>query len=203
MKSKQLLAIGSVAACLFTLVRCSEPSEKNTSTAETEKAVVKEDVLDKGKYLLAIGGCNDCHTPKVMTPQGPMLDTTKIMSGHPAGSPLPEITYDATKPGNWVLISGTLTAAVGPWGMSYAANLTPDSTTGIGSWTVENFIGAIRKGKHLGQDGGRPLLPPMPWQSIAQWKDEDLTALFNYLKTLPAISNAVPAPVPPTALMKK
>lgn len=203
MKSKQLLAIGSLTACLFALVRCSEPAEKTATASESEKAVVKEDIVEKGKYLLVVGGCNDCHTPKVMTPQGPMLDTTKILSGHPAGSPLPEITYDATKPGNWVLLSGTLTAAVGPWGISYAANLTPDSTTGIGGWTVENFIGSIRKGKHLGQDGGRPLLPPMPWQNIAQWKDEDLTALFTYIKTLPPISNAVPAPVPPTAVMKK
>lgn len=133
---------------------------------------------------------------------GPMPDTTRLLSGHPAGSKLPEMTYDATKPGNWMLFAPDLTVGVGPWGMSFSANLTPDSTTGLGAWTADNFIQAMRKGKHMGQDGGRPILPPMPWQAVGQWTDEDLKHLFAYLQSIPAIKNEVPAPVPPTELSK-
>jgi hypothetical protein len=92
---------------------------------------------------------------------------------------------------------------VGPWGISFSANLTPDSTTGIGAWTTENFIKTIRTGKHLGMEGGRSILPPMPWESMAEITDEDLSLIFNYFKSLPPIKNQVPAPVPPTDLMKK
>lgn len=87
------------------------------------------------------------------------------------------------------------------WGISYTMNLTPDSATGIGAWTEENFMNALRKGKHLGLDGGRPILPPMPWQMIRQMTDEDLKSVYAYLRTLPAISNQIPAPVAPPDVM--
>jgi hypothetical protein len=101
------------------------------------------------------------------------------------------------------LFSPDLTASVGPWGISFAANLTPDSATGIGAWTDEMFIQALRKGKHMGQDGGRPILPPMPWQHIGKHTDEDLKAIFMYFKSQTAISNKVPAAIPPTEIGKK
>ena len=100
-------------------------------------------------------------------------------------------------PDQWGAITNNdLTAWVGPWGISFAANLTPDPT-GFGSWTPEIFIQTIRTGKQAGV--GRPLLPPMPWMDYAQMTDADLRAVFAYLKSIPPVSNAVPAPVPPAA----
>jgi hypothetical protein len=89
---------------------------------------------------------------------------------------------------------------VGPWGVSFSRNLTPDQSTGIGSWTEEMFIKTIRDGKHQGE--GRALLPPMPWQMYAQMTDDDLKAIFAFLRSLPAIANAVPDPIPPEKLPK-
>jgi mono/diheme cytochrome c family protein len=178
---------------------CAQPEAK-TADAATPKTPTREETIARGKYIVSTSGCNDCHSPKILTPTGPVLDTTKILSGHPGG--VPPVTYDATKPGSWMLFSPDLTAAVGPWGMSFAANLTPDSATGIGAWTNEVFIKTLRSGKHLGQEGGRPILPPMPWQEVAHMTDEDLSAIFAYLQSLPPIKNQVPAPIPPTDVMK-
>lgn len=180
----------------------SVPSDTPASGTTTEKKELsKTESLAEGKYLINTGGCSDCHSPKIMTAMGPMPDTSKLLSGHPAGSPLPPITYDGTKPGNWMLFSPDLTTFIGPWGMSFSANLTPDSTTGLGTWTTENFIKTMRTGKHLGQEGGRPILPPMPWQPVGEMTDEDLSLMFDYLKTIPAIKNQVPVPVPPNEVM--
>jgi hypothetical protein len=91
--------------------------------------------------------------------------------------------------------NNNLTAWVGPWGISFAANLTPDMVTGSGAWTEEAFIAAMRTGKHLG--AGREILPPMPWFNLTNATDEDLSAIFAYLKSIKPIENMVPAPVPP------
>lgn len=90
-----------------------------------------------------------------------------------------------------------MTAFVGPWGISYASNLTPDRETGIGAWSEKDFMLAMRKGKHLGV--GRPILPPMPWQSVGSLSDPDLRALFAYLKSQPPVKNKVPEYVAPVA----
>jgi hypothetical protein len=89
-----------------------------------------------------------------------------------------------------------LTAAAGPWGVSFAANLTPDQS-GIGTWTEEQFKRAIMQGKFKGIDGARTLLPPMPWFNFAALKDEDVSAIFAYLKSLKPVVNVVPQPIPP------
>ena len=91
-----------------------------------------------------------------------------------------------------------MTAFVGPWGMSYSSNLTPDKETGIGTWRVGDFIQAMRTGKHLGV--GRPIVPPMPWQSVGTLSDKDLQAIFAYRMSRPAVSNRVPDYVPPQAV---
>ncbi|WP_336914823.1 c-type cytochrome [Runella sp.] len=130
-----------------------------------------------------------------MTPAGPEPDPQRLLSGHPAGDPLPPITdKHITAPGQWVLFSPDLTAAVDPWGTTFASNLTPDDT-GIGPWTEAQFLKAIREGKSKGMDGTRPLLPPMPWMNIAKMTDEDLKAIFAYLKSLPPVKNVVPNPI--------
>ena len=96
-----------------------------------------------------------------------------------------------------------VTAFVGPFGISYAANLTSDSTTGIGSWQESNFINAMRTGKHMGIPTARPILPPMPWPGLAKLTDEDLKSVFAFLKSTTPISNRVPQPVPPTEIGKE
>lgn len=167
-----------------------------TSLAQDKKADAQESNVDRGKYLVTTSGCHDCHSPKVYTPEGlPEPDEKRLLCGHPADEGLPEYSPDWVAPGKWVLFNSHLTAAVGPWGISYAANLTPDDQTGIGLWTQDMFIGALRTGKHMG--AGRPILPPMPWPNLAEATDEDLGAIFAYLKSLPPIKNPVPAPVAP------
>ncbi|HEX5131487.1 MAG TPA: diheme cytochrome c-553 [Candidatus Krumholzibacteria bacterium] len=155
------------------------------------------DLVARGKYLVNLGGCNDCHSPKLFTEKGPEPDPARLLSGHPAGSPVPEVDARAFAPGYWVLMGPDFTVWVGPWGTSYTANLTPDDQTGIGLWTEDIFIKAMHTGLHMG--AGRPIMPPMPWQNLAMVNDEDLKAIFAYLKSLPPIKNAVPAPTPPAA----
>jgi hypothetical protein len=153
--------------------------------------------VERGKYLVTVGGCHDCHTPKTMTSRGPEPDMTRSLSGHPSSVPIPAVPAGVLGPGKWgAVATADLTAWYGPWGASFAANLTSDPT-GLGSWTKAMFIRAMRTGKHQGV--GRPILPPMPWQNYSQMTDGDLGAVFDYLRTLKTVKNAVPAPIPPTA----
>ena len=153
--------------------------------------------VKRGEYLVGFGGCNDCHTPKRMTDKGPVPDPAKLLSGHPASAKLPAIPAGVIAPDQWAaLTNGDLTAWVGPWGVSFASNLTPDKNTGLGSWTDEMFIKTMRTGKHLGV--GRDILPPMPWFSLAGLSDDDLKAVFAYLQSIQPISNQVPQAIPPT-----
>ncbi len=86
-----------------------------------------------------------------------------------------------------------LTSAVGPWGQSYSANISSDAT-GIGNWTEEQFIRALREGKYKGMKEGRSLLPPMPWFVYKNPSDTDLKAIFAYLKTTKPVETRVPGP---------
>jgi len=176
----------------FFLINCESGQTKEPS---------KQELVERGAYLVGIAGCNDCHTPKVFTPNGPMPDKALLLSGHPHDANLPPIGNAKIGPGEWVRMNDLLTAFVGPWGMSFAANLTPDDQTGIGLWTEENFINALRTGKHMGL--GRPLLPPMPWYNLAHAKDEDLKAIFAYLRSIKPVKNLVPGAVPLADLQKK
>jgi hypothetical protein len=159
-----------------------------------ERTETKVDPIKRGEFLVNAIGCHDCHSPKKMTDKGPMVDPDRILSGHPANEKL--APYDAKTAKAYVLFNMGLTAANGPWGTSFAANLTPDDT-GIGTWTEQQFVTAIKKGKFKGQEGGRELLPPMPWPSYSQFPDEDLKAMFAYLKTIKPVENVVPPPIPP------
>jgi mono/diheme cytochrome c family protein len=153
-----------------------------------------KDMVARGEYLVNFGGCNDCHSPKTMTPNGPAPDPARLLSGYTAGGALPVVDPAMVAPGKWILFNQDLTACIGPWGVTYAANLTPDDQTGIGLWTPEVFIGAMRSGKHMGK--GRPIQMPMPWWAVGSLSDEDLNAIFAYLKSLPPIKNPVPANLP-------
>jgi hypothetical protein len=180
------------ASSLLILAACNTPKKQT----EQVKPLSQEELIKRGLYLTTIGGCNDCHSPKVMTPMGPEPDPSRLFSGHPANEPLPPVA----KTTDWVLFSMGQTAAVGPWGISYAANLTPDDT-GIGNWTYEQFETALRKGKYKGLENARPLLPPMPWQMYKNFSDEDMKAVFTYLKSLKPIDNVVPAAISPDKLL--
>lgn len=156
------------------------------------KASGPADRVARGRYLVEIGACSDCHTPWKMGPTGPAPDMTRLLSGHPEGV---NVAAPASLPAGWtVAISATNTAFAGPWGVSYAANLTPDDT-GLGVWTEEIFVQALRSGKHMG--AGRDILPLMPWQAYGRMTDEDLRSVFAYLQTIPRIENVVPQPTPP------
>jgi len=173
-----------IAVGLGSLAFNEQPQRKNA------------DMIARGKYLVTVGGCNDCHSPKVFTAIGPVPDSTRLLSGHPVTAALPEITQNVLGPDKWgALTSAHFTAWAGPWGVSFARNLTPDTATGIGSWTPEMFIKAMRTGKDMGE--GRDILPPMPWPNFAQMTDQDLRAVFAYLRSLKPIENAVPDPISP------
>lgn len=166
------------------------------ATGMAQTAAAGNDQIKRGEYLSIIGGCNDCHTPKLMTSQGPVPDPARLLSGHPANAPLAPVPPGVLGPGKWAAMTNDgLTAWVGPWGISFAANITPDVATGLGSWTAKQFVDSMRTGKHLGI--GRPILPPMPLASLAAMTDVDLKAVFAYLKSLKPIKNQVPAPLPP------
>ena len=146
--------------------------------------------IERGKYLVTLGVCDDCHSPKIMTEKGPVPDESRRLSGHPHDLKVSEFPASVV-PQKWGATGNEhFTAWAGPWGISFAANLTPDEKTGLGSWTPEMFRNAIRNGKHMGT--GRPILPPMPWPNYREATDDDLNAIFAYLRTLKPISNAVP-----------
>ena len=148
-----------------------------------------------GEHLTLIGGCNDCHTPKKMGPHGIELDSALWLSGHPAGAPRLDVDRKAME-SKGLVVTQVFTEWVGPWGVSYAANLTPDQT-GLGSWTEEQFMYAIRNGKYKGLPNSRPILPPMPWEMFQFMKDEELKAIFAYLQSIKPVANMVPPPLPP------
>jgi mono/diheme cytochrome c family protein len=161
------------------------------------QAAPPQDKAARGKYLVTTSGCNDCHTPWILGPKGPEPDMTRMLSGHPGDEALPP----APKPvGPWIVAaSATNTAWSGPWGVSFTANLTPDAQTGLGKWTLKNFSDTLRTGRHMGR--GRAILPPMPVPMYKHFTDADMEAIFTYLKSIPAVKNRVPEPLPPASTM--
>ncbi|HEU4930166.1 MAG TPA: diheme cytochrome c-553 [Candidatus Krumholzibacteria bacterium] len=195
------VALGfAVAACGNDAAEQNQDAEQDQVADQTQVAgqteAAGQNQIERGKYLVDVIGCHDCHSPKNFTPEGiPVPDMSKALSGYWASAAPPAFDKRALTPGNWYGMAPDLTAYAGPWGISYAANITPDEQTGIGLWTEDIFVAAIRTGKHMG--AGRPILPPMPWHYYKNATDEDLKAIFAYLKSLPPIKNAVPAPVGP------
>jgi len=184
-----------MATCLLLLAASCRQANENMQTVtaahETEEELTSEELIKRGDYLVHVIGCGDCHTPKKMTPDGPVPDMDRFLSGFDASRPLGEYDKNTASKGQWVLFNGELTAAAGPWGVSYAANLTPDET-GLGNWTFDNFRKALTEGRYKGIDAARPLLPPMPWQNLKNLSEEDLKAMFEYLKTIKPVMNRVP-----------
>ncbi|AZI23076.1 diheme cytochrome c-553 [Chryseobacterium taklimakanense] len=184
--------IASLATAALVALTACQKTVKPDSAQKPMAIKDSAELVQYGKYLVTITGCNDCHTPKKMGPKGPELIEELLLSGFQGKNAIPEFDKERTQKG-FAQMSPDMTAAAGPWGVSFAANITPDET-GIGSWTFEQFKTAITQGKYKGQENGRPLLPPMPWFNYTEMKDEDLRAIFAYLKSIKPVENVVPAP---------
>lgn len=189
MKTTMMAVVGGVLVMMGAVMTtaCSEPSAQASPATDPAR-------IARGAYLVTVGGCNDCHTPLKMGPRGPEPDMSRMLSGHPEQFVVTAQAKLATP--EWLAATAaTGTAHSGPWGVSFTANLTPDENTGLGIWTEEMFIKAIRTGRHMG--ASREILPPMPWPNYARMTDDDLKAVYAYLRSIPAIHNRVPDPLPP------
>ena len=124
---------------------------------------IAEDRMERGKYLAAIMDCAGCHTPGVFLGKP---DFSRMLGGSEVGFQIPGL------------------------GIFYPPNLTPDTETGLGNWSEDDIIAAVRTGA---RPDGRVLAPVMPWRSYAALSDSDAKALAAYLKGLPAVKNKVPA----------
>jgi hypothetical protein len=187
--------IGLLTIILFS--QCMQPeghdNSKQIVTVQNFNGYKSQEAW--GKHLVDVLGCHDCHTPKKMTDRGPVLDSSLLLSGHPSQMPAPDIDRKDFESKGYI-VTQDLTAWVGPWGISYASNITSDPT-GIGNWQESNFIIALRQGKFKGIPTSRSLLPPMPWEMFKLLTDEELKAIFAYLQTTKPINNVVPQAVPP------
>ena len=181
------------------LFSCKEGGAYSEKTDMEEPQLSKEDIIKRGEYLVNIIGCDHCHTPKKMTEHGPVPDMDRRLMGFPASDSIAAINKDVLGPGKWMLMNGDLTAFVGPWGMSYGANITSDDT-GIGTWSYEQFKKSITEGKYKGLDNSRPLMPPMPWESFSLLEENDINAIYEFLMSTKPIENVVPAYVAPPDL---
>ena len=190
MQKRFVLACAGVVSMLAIYSCTSSSADQKTATEEKTLAAAAADPVKRGEYLVTIMGCNDCHSPKRMGPNGPELIPELILSGYPSTLVTPPLSPDATKNG-WVSLWADLTTAVGPWGQTYAANITSDST-GIGVWTEDQFKKALKEGKFKGMEGTRPIMPTMPWQNYKSIADEDVNAIFAYLKSTKPVKNVVP-----------
>jgi len=186
---KALLTLSIPAVLgLFTVLACKD----NKSTEPVIAKLNQDSLIQRGSYLVTTMLCDDCHSPKRMGSHGPELIPELRLSGYRHESQLPPVDTTEIKKG-WTLFNPDLTSAVGMWGASFSAYLTSDAT-GIGNWSEEQFFTALRKGKWKGMEGNRDLLPPMPWHNIGKLKDDDLRAVFAFLKSTNPVENLVPAP---------
>jgi len=146
--------------------------------------------VERGKYLVNITGCHDCHSPK-KDAQG-HVDETRPLSGRPMTTGVPSTTAGE------IHTALDLTAWTGPWGTTNSSNLTPDAMTGLPGhkYNEANFIAMFRTGK---KPNGVAILPPMPWEMYQNMTDDDLKAIWAYLQTIKPIRNQVPANAPAPA----
>jgi mono/diheme cytochrome c family protein len=190
--------VAVLSACLPIAVAISgcnqPPAQPATPATPASAAAPAQTPAERGKVLVTVGGCHDCHSPKKIGPGGPEPDMSRALSGHPQDVKV-TAAFKAPKGSPYTIHTiDHLTAWSGAWGVSFAANLTPDPDTGM-SMPERSFLAAMKSGAHLGSS--RPILPPMPWQMYAQLSDDDLKAIYAYLKTLAPVKNKVPDPIPP------
>lgn len=172
----------------------SESAKNAAPPPAAQVAASTPNPVDRGRYLVTTGGCSDCHTPLKMGPNGPEPDMSLELAGHPEALKMPPAPSLPAGPWLWVG-AATNTAFAGPWGVTFSANLTSDANTGLGIWSEDLFVKAMRTGKHFGT--ARPIMPPMPWMGYAKMTGDDLKAMFAYLKTVKPVKNHVPDYLPP------
>lgn len=189
MRNKMLIIGMMVISAAGLVIACTSGSAKGKES----KPMTQTELVKRGEYLVNAVGCDDCHSPKKMGPNGPEIIEDLRFSGYPSERIINKVDSNTVKQG-WMLFGSDLTSAVGPWGMSFSANITSDAT-GIGNWKEEQFFKVIREGKSKGLDGNRPLLPPMPWFVYKNFSDDDIRSIFAYLKSSKPVHNVVPAPV--------
>ena len=168
-----LLATG-IAACARS-VRAADPAP----AAPLAGGPPASDKVARGKWLVTVLGCGDCHTPRL--PEG-RQDPNYLLAGHKESDSYPSWDDSLYTKGYGMLVSTSGTAFAGPWGVTFARNLTPDKTTGIGGWNEDAFINVLREGM---------LKPPMPL-TYGQLADDDLKAMYAYLASLKPVKNLVP-----------
>lgn len=204
-KRSAIFIMCASALVMFIFSKCNNNQPSTDANQRDSTVIAKTDnggfesQVKWGAHLVTIGGCNDCHTPKKMGPNGPEDDMSLMLSGHPAQQPPPAFDVkEAAKKG--LILTQSFTAWMGPWGITYAANITSDST-GIGMWTEAQFLKALKEKKWMGLDNTRPLMPPMSMMPATQMSDDEIKAIFAYLKTTPPIKNVQPTAVllPPPA----
>ena len=202
MKKLSVIIFLALIPAIFLLSKCntetSSPQVPANLSADTNTISYGgyKTSREWGQHIVSAAGCGDCHTPKSMGVSGPEPNMQLSLSGHPADMPPPNVDRKQME-SRGLAVTDDLTSWVGPWGISYAANITSDSTTGIGNWSVDQFITCLRKGKYMGLEKSRDLLPPMPWQSFRNMTDDELKAMFSYLKSTKPIHNIVPQAAPP------
>jgi mono/diheme cytochrome c family protein len=137
------------------------------ASVATGAASADDGQIQRGKYLVSISGCSDCHTPGGMLGQP---DMARYLGGSDVGFAIPGV------------------------GIYLGPNLTPDKDTGLGAWSNDQIIAALRTGK---RPDGRMLSELMPFPSFAHLTDEDAQAIAAFLKSLPPVKNKVPGPFGP------
>jgi Cytochrome c len=187
MRKTILLLAFIVTAVTITVISCD--TNKAKTTAQT---ISNDSLIKRGAYLVNGMGCDDCHSPKKMGAHGPEIIPELRFSGYSSTRPLAKVDTNVIANG-WALFGPDGTNAVGPWGASFAANISSDET-GIGTWSEKQFMKAIREGKYKGLDGSRDLLPPMPWFVYKNLSDDDIRSIFAFLKSTKPVENIVPAP---------
>lgn len=183
--------------CLLLINACNNQATETTATTPATPSA--EDNIKEGQRLVAALDCEICHSPKRMGPKGPEIIPELRFGGHQAGTQLPPYDEKTVKAG-WALFAPDFTSIIGPWGQSYAGNISSDST-GIGMWTEEQFKKVLREGKYKGLDNTRPILPPMPWEAYKNLTDEEISKVFAFLKSTSPVKNVVPTAIinPPPA----
>jgi mono/diheme cytochrome c family protein len=143
--------VGTVCAAVVGLVSVTSASAQQSQ-------------VERGKYLVMLGSCTDCHTPGYFFGKP---DMARYLGGSEVGFEIPGL------------------------GVFHGPNLTPDSETGLGNWTIAQIVTAIQTGK---RPDGRELAPIMPWRAFANLTKDDVTAIAVFLKSIPAVKNKVPGP---------
>jgi mono/diheme cytochrome c family protein len=189
------LVIVSVLFFTLYITGCTNNNQNLAKVNTNGNDTSNEGRIKQGKYLVTVMGCNDCHSPKQMKANEAVVIPELMLSGFPSDRPKVKFDSKMIKEG-YPMFYPDLTGAAGPWGISYACNLTSDDT-GLAGWSEEQFKKSITQGKFNGLENVRMLLPPMPWQDFAFLTDDDIKAIFSYLKSIKPVKNQVPAPVTP------